>query len=179
MPAGWSARARCWPGTAGWSPASGLLCREMGTCRTSRVHRPDAHLQRTAPAIGTGRVCRPLPRPPPAPVPPATTTRPRRPGEPAAGPTGPAAEGARRRDQRVLPRGVADLMNTRSDVIRLVLKRYTRARPRRHTRLPAAGTQTTGQRPRAAFPERPVSMFDSAPPVVSARLDGPGWRVTR
>jgi hypothetical protein len=33
------------------------------------------------------------------------------------------AEGARRHDQRVLPRGVADLMNTRSDAIRLVLKR--------------------------------------------------------
>src|SRR5271170_5768248 len=32
------------------------------------------------------------------------------------------AEGARRHDQRVLPRGVADLMNTRSDAIRLVLK---------------------------------------------------------
>ena len=37
---------------------------------------------------------------------------------------GPAAEGARRHDQRVLPRGVDDLMNTRSDAIRLVLKRY-------------------------------------------------------
>ena len=71
-----------------------------------------------------GRVRRPLQRPPPAPVPPATTTRPRRPSEPAAGPAGPAAEGARRPDQRVLPRGVADLMNTRSDAIRLVLKRY-------------------------------------------------------
>ena len=29
-----------------------LLCREMGTHRTSRVHRPDAHLRRTAPAVG-------------------------------------------------------------------------------------------------------------------------------
>ena len=46
------------------------------------------------------------------------------------GPAGPAAEGARRHDQRVLPRGVADLMNTRSDAMRLVLKRYTRETPR-------------------------------------------------
>jgi hypothetical protein len=66
-----------------------------------------------------------LQRAPPAQVPPATTTRPGRPSPRAAGPAGPAAEGARRRDQRVLPRGVADLMNTRSDAMRLVLKRYT------------------------------------------------------
>jgi len=62
-----------------------LLCREMGTHRTSRVHRPDAHLRRTAPAIGPWPVRRPLQRPPPAPVTSATTTRPRRPSEPAAG----------------------------------------------------------------------------------------------
>jgi hypothetical protein len=81
----------------------------------------------TAPAIGAGRVCRPLQRAPPAPVPPATTTRPGRPSPHTAGPAGPAAEGARRHDQRVLPRGVADLMNTRSDAMRIVLKRYRQA----------------------------------------------------
>ena len=37
-------------------PSRELSCREMGAHRTSRVHRPDAHLQRTAPAIGTGSV---------------------------------------------------------------------------------------------------------------------------
>ena len=37
-----------------------LLCREMGTQCKCRVHRPDAHLRRTAPAIGPGRVRRPL-----------------------------------------------------------------------------------------------------------------------
>ena len=63
-------------------------------------------------------------RPPPAPVPPATTTRPRRPSEPAAGSPSPAAEGTRRRDRRVLPGSVADLTNPRSDAMRWVLKRY-------------------------------------------------------
>src|SRR5216683_1623412 len=42
----------------------------------------------------------------------------------SAGPAGSATEGARWRDQRVLPGGVADLMNPRSDAVRLVLKRY-------------------------------------------------------
>src|SRR5258707_14314257 len=101
----------------------------MGTHRTSRVHRPDAHLRRTAPAIGPGPVRRPL-QPAPAPsVPPAATARPGRPNRPVAGLAGSAAEGARRRDQRVLPGSVrlADLMNTRSDTMRLVLKRYTPA----------------------------------------------------
>jgi hypothetical protein len=64
-----------------------------------------------------------LQRAPPAPVPPATTARPGRPSPRTAGPAGPAAEGAQRHDQRVLPRGVVDLMNTRSDAMRLVLKR--------------------------------------------------------
>jgi len=32
--------------------------REVDTQRTSRVHRPDAHLRRTAPSIGPGRVRR-------------------------------------------------------------------------------------------------------------------------
>lgn len=79
--------------------------------RTSRAHRPDAHLRRTAPSIGPGRVRRALQPAQAAPVPPATTTRSRRPGRHSAGPAGPAAESARRRDQRVLPGGVTDLMN--------------------------------------------------------------------
>ena len=60
----------------------------------------------------------------PAPVPPATTARPGRPSQRAAGRAGSAAEGARWRDQRVLPSRVADLMNPRSDTVRWVLKRY-------------------------------------------------------
>ena len=99
----------------GQDPAAGsarkLLCREMGTYRPSRVHRPDAHLRRKAPALSPGRVRRPLQRASPAPVPPATTTRPRGPSRPAAGPAGPTAQGARRRDQRVLPGGVAGRMS--------------------------------------------------------------------
>ena len=50
---------------------------EMGTNRTRRVLRPDAHLRRTAPALGSGRLLQPLQRAPPAPVSPATTARPR------------------------------------------------------------------------------------------------------
>jgi hypothetical protein len=69
-----------------------LLCRGMGTQRTCRMHRPDAHLQRTAPSIGPGRLRRLLQPPPPARVPPATTARPRRPSRPSAGPDGPPAE---------------------------------------------------------------------------------------
>ena len=91
----------------GQEPAAGsageLLCREMGTHGTSGVHRPNAHLQRTPPAVRPGPVRRPLQRAPPAPVPPATTTRPRRPGQLPVGPAGSAAQGARRRDQRVPP----------------------------------------------------------------------------
>ena len=45
------------------------------------------------------------------PVPSATTTRPGRAEQRPAGLAGSAAEGARRRDQRVLPGSVADLMN--------------------------------------------------------------------
>ena len=86
-----------------------LLRRKMDTHRTSRVHRPDADLRRTAPPVGPRRVHRPLQPAPAAPVPPATTTRSRRPGYRSAGPAGSAAEGARRRDQRVLPGSVADL----------------------------------------------------------------------
>jgi putative transposase len=36
-----------------------LLGREMGTQRTCRVHRPDAHRRRTASCIGPGRLRRP------------------------------------------------------------------------------------------------------------------------
>jgi putative transposase len=53
----------------------------------------------------------PLQRAQASPVPPATTTRPGRPEQRPAGLAGSAAEGARRRDQRVLPGSVADLMN--------------------------------------------------------------------
>ena len=88
-----------------------LLRREMDTHRTSRVHRPDADLRRTAPSIGPRRVRRPLQPAPAAPVPPAATARPGRPGQRSAGTAGSAAESPRRRDQRVLPGSVADLMN--------------------------------------------------------------------
>ena len=106
------------------SPRANCYAREMGTHRASRVHRPDAHLRRTAPAISPRPVRRPLQRAPPAPVPPATTTRPGRPSQPTAGIASPATQSARRCDQRVLPGSVADRMNPRSDAMRLVLKRY-------------------------------------------------------
>jgi integrase-like protein len=64
-------------------------------------------------------------RPPPAPVPPATTARPRRSSRPSAGPAGPPAESPRRRDQRVLPGCITDLMKPGSNTMRSVLKRYT------------------------------------------------------
>ena len=86
---------------------SELLCREVDTQRTSRVHRPDAYLLRTAPAVRPRPVRRPLQRAPPASVPPATTTRPGRPSQRSAGLAGSAAEGARWRDQRVPPGGVS------------------------------------------------------------------------
>ena len=93
------------------SPRAKLLRREVDPHRTSRVHRPDAHLRRTAPSIGPGRV-RPALQPAPAPsVPPATTARPRRPSQSSSEPASSAAEGARWRDQRVLPGSVANLMN--------------------------------------------------------------------
>jgi hypothetical protein len=77
------------------TPTCELLCRAVGTHRTSRMYRPDAHLRRTAPAVASRRVRRPL-QPAPAPsVPPATTTRPKRPSQRAAGLAGSAAEGAR------------------------------------------------------------------------------------
>jgi hypothetical protein len=43
--------------------AGQLLCRAVGAHRTVRVHRPDADLQRTAPADGARNVRRPLQRP--------------------------------------------------------------------------------------------------------------------
>ncbi|HEY3034503.1 MAG TPA: hypothetical protein VGJ54_07575 [Streptosporangiaceae bacterium] len=39
--------------------AGELPCRTLGADRTSRVHRPDAHLPRTAPAGGARKVRRP------------------------------------------------------------------------------------------------------------------------
>jgi hypothetical protein len=69
-----------------------LLRRAVGTHRTSRVHRPDADLRRTAPADSARTVRRPLQRPPPASVPPATTARPRHAGHRAARRTGGAGK---------------------------------------------------------------------------------------
>jgi hypothetical protein len=88
-----------------------LLRRAVGAHRASRVHRPDADLRRTAPSIGPPRVRRPLQPAPAPPVAPATTTRPKRPSQRAAGLAGSAAEGARRRNQRVPPGRIAHLMN--------------------------------------------------------------------
>ena len=53
-------------------PSRELLCREMDTHSTSRVHSPDAHLRRTAPAISSGLKYASRLQPAPAPpVPPA------------------------------------------------------------------------------------------------------------
>jgi hypothetical protein len=61
--------------------------------------------------LGSSRSLQPAPAPP---VPPATTTRPGRPGQRrrSAELASSAAECARRRDQRVLPGSVANLMNS-------------------------------------------------------------------
>ncbi len=66
--------------------------------------------------------------------------RPGRPGQRSAGLAGSAPEGARWRDQRVPPGGVADLMNPRSDAVRWILKRYkvTACLPRRLRCVPHA-----------------------------------------
>jgi hypothetical protein len=61
--------------------------------------------------VASRRVRRPLQRAPAPSVPPATTARPERPTQRAAGPAGSAEKGARRHDQRVLPGSVADLTN--------------------------------------------------------------------
>ena len=79
--------------------------------RTARSECTDRMLIYDAPSIGPPRIRRPLQRAQASPVPSATTTRPGRPEQRPAGLAGPAAEGARRRDQRVLPGSVADLMN--------------------------------------------------------------------
>jgi hypothetical protein len=92
--------------TPATATARELLCRAVGANRTRRVHRPDAHLPRTAPADGPRKIRWPLQRSPPAPVPPATSARPRHAGRPAA-PARAAPENTRRRDQRVLPSRVA------------------------------------------------------------------------
>lgn len=88
------------------TPRANCYAERWGAHRTSRVHRPDPHLRRTAPAIGPGRVRRPLQPAQAAPVPPATAARPRRPGQPVPGPAGPEAQGSWRRDQRVPPRSI-------------------------------------------------------------------------
>jgi hypothetical protein len=93
------------------TPRANCYAEAVGANRAVRVHRPDADLRRTAPSIGPPRIRRPLQRAQASPVPPATTTRPGRPEQRPAGLAGSAAEGARRRDQRVLPGSVADLMN--------------------------------------------------------------------
>ena len=93
------------------TPTRELLRRKMDTHRTSRVHRPDAELRRTAPSIGPWPVRRPSQPAPAAPVPPATAARSGPPASPAA-PARSAAEGTRRRDQRVLPGSIADLMKS-------------------------------------------------------------------
>ena len=86
-------------------PRARTVTPAVDTHRTSRVHRPDAHLQRTAPAIGPPRVRRPLQPAPASPVPPATTTRLRRPPQRSVGLADSPTESARRRDQRALPGG--------------------------------------------------------------------------
>ena len=58
------------------TPRANCYAENRHTHRTSRMHRPDADLRRTAPSIGPRRVRRPLQPAPPAPVPPATTARP-------------------------------------------------------------------------------------------------------
>jgi hypothetical protein len=88
-----------------------LLCRALGTNRTSRVHQPDAHLRRTAPSIGPQRVRRPLQPAPAPPVPPPATARPRRAGRRAAQLTGAAPESTRWRNQRVPQSRVNSLVN--------------------------------------------------------------------
>jgi hypothetical protein len=90
--------------------AGELLRREMDTHSTSRVHRPDPHLRRTLPAIGPRRVRQPLQPAPAAPVPPAAPARPGNPGHRPAEPPSPAAEDTRRRDQRVLPGRLTEIM---------------------------------------------------------------------
>jgi hypothetical protein len=90
----------------------------------SRVHRPVACLQRTPPSIGSRRVRQPLQPAPASPVPPAAAARSRQPGQYSAELASSAAEGTRRRDQRVLPSSVANLMKPQLRRHVTVLKRY-------------------------------------------------------
>jgi hypothetical protein len=104
-----------------------LLRGAVDTHRTRRVHRPDADLRRTAPAISPPPVRRSLQSAPATPVPPAATSRPvahpdHRPGEPA----GPAAQATRRRDQRVLAGRITGIANSRARHMQRVLERYRR-----------------------------------------------------
>jgi hypothetical protein len=95
-------------------PRVGDMCRRSAGGRGTRaVACPHTvpRKRRTAPSIGPARVRRPLQPAPAAPVPPATTARPQRPIQRSAELAGSTAESARRRDQRVLPGSVADLIN--------------------------------------------------------------------
>ena len=99
------------------TPRANCYAKDGGTHRANRVHRPDADLRRTAPAVGPRRVRQPLQPAQAPPVPPATTTRPGRPGSCSARLASSEEEGARWRDQRVPPSRIADLMNPRSDTV--------------------------------------------------------------
>jgi len=96
-----------------------LLRREVDTHRTSRVHRPDAHLRRTAPAVRPRRVRRPLQLAPPDQEghvsPPLDLPVQRR----------KVLDGVINEYYRA---ALADLMNTRSGTVRWVFERYTCAR---------------------------------------------------
>jgi len=82
---------------------------------------------RTAPADGARNIRRPLQRSPPAPVPPATTTRPRHASRHAPRSTRAATESARRCDQRVLQGRMNNSTNVQLDTTRRVLERYRQA----------------------------------------------------
>jgi hypothetical protein len=102
-----------------------LLGGAVDTHRTRRMHRPDADLPRTAPAISPPPVRRSLQSAPTTPVPPAATSRPvthpdHRPGEPA----GPAAQATRRRDQRVLAGRITGIAKSQARHMQRVLERY-------------------------------------------------------
>ena len=105
-------------------PEGELLCREMGTHRTSRVHRPDAHLRRTHLLSVLGEYAGHYNRHRPH------QSRQQRPPDQED-------QVSVHKDLPVQQRKVlggvineyyqaalADLMNTRSDNVRLVLKRY-------------------------------------------------------
>jgi hypothetical protein len=93
------------------TPRANLLCGEMDSHGTSRVHRPDADLRPATPSISPRRVRRPLQSAPASSVPPAAPTRSGQPGKRATELASSAAEGARWCDQRVLPGSVTDVVN--------------------------------------------------------------------